>query len=76
MTLIPKIIKNENEYEKALERIKEIFDAAPGTPDFDEMELLVKLVEDYEKEKYPIDQPDPVSAIKFRIEQMGLKEQI
>ena len=43
MTLVPKIIKNENEYEKVLERIEEIFDAAPGTPDFDEMELLVKL---------------------------------
>lgn len=71
MAPIPKTIKNENEYEKALERIEEIFDVAPGTPDFDEMELLVKLVEDYEKEKYPIDQPDPISAIKFRMEQIG-----
>ena len=71
MTLVPKIIKNESEYEKALERIEEIFDATPGTPDFDEMESLVRLVEDYEKENYPIDQPDSISAIKFRIERVG-----
>lgn len=69
MTLIPKIIKNENEYEKALERIEEIFDAVPSTPDFDEMKLLVKLVEDYERENYPIDQPDLISVTKFRVDQ-------
>lgn len=69
----PKIIKSEEDYNIALNRIEEIFDAKPGAPEFDEMELLVKLVEIYEDEKYPISAPDPISAIKFRMEQQGLK---
>ena len=71
--MIPKIIKSEEDYNIALNRIEEIFDAKPGSPEFDEMELLVKLVEIYEDEKYPISVPDPISAIKFRMEQQGLK---
>ena len=71
--MIPKIIKSEDDYNIALNRIEEIFDAKPGSPEFDEMELLVKLVEIYEDEKYPISSPDPISAIKFRMEQQGLK---
>lgn len=71
--MIPKIIKSEDDYNIALNRIEEIFDAKPGSPEFDEMELLVKLVEIYEDEKYPISAPDPISAIKFRMEQQGLK---
>ena len=71
--MIPKIIKSEEDYNIALNRIEEIFDAKPGTPEFDEMELLVRLVEIYEDEKYPISAPDPISAIKFRMEQQGLK---
>ena len=73
MMITPKIIKSEEEYNTALNRIEEIFDAKPGTPEFDEMELLVRLVEIYEDEKYPISVPDPVGAIKFRMEQQGLK---
>ena len=69
----PKIIKSEEDYNIALNRIEEIFDAKSGSPEFDEMELLVKLVEIYEDEKYPISAPDPISAIKFRMEQQGLK---
>lgn len=69
----PKIIKSEEDYNIALNRIEEIFDAKLGSPEFDEMELLVKLVEIYEDEKYPISAPDPISAIKFRMEQQGLK---
>jgi len=69
----PKIIKSEEDYNIALNRIEEIFDAKPGSPEFDEMELLVKLVEIYEDEKYPISAPDPISAIKFRMEQQRLK---
>ena len=69
----PKIIKSEEDYNIALNRIEEIFDAKPGSPEFDEMELLVKLVEIYEDEKYPISAPDPISASKFRMEQQGLK---
>lgn len=66
------LLKTKNDYEQALSRIDEIFDAAPCTPDADELELLVALVELYEKEHYPIETPDPVSAIKFRMEQEGL----
>lgn len=67
-----KLIKTKKEYAQALSRIEEIFDAKPRTQEFDELELLVKLVEIYEEEKFPIDFPDPVSAIKFRMEQQGL----
>lgn len=69
----PKVIKTEEAYEEALSRIEEIFDSKPGTPEGDELELLVTLVELYEEEKYPIEAPDPISAIKFRMEQQGLK---
>ena len=59
-----KLIKTKDDYEKILKRIDEIFDSKPGTPEFDELELLVKLVEIYEDEKYPMDLPSPVAAIK------------
>lgn len=72
--MIPKIIKNEAEYNLALARIDEIMDADPGTPEGDELELLLTLVELYEKEVHPIDLPDPIEAIKFRMEQAGLKQ--
>ena len=69
----PKIIKTEAECQEALARVEEIFDATPGTGEGDELELLVHLIEHYEDEAYPIDLPDPISAIKFRMEQQGLK---
>ena len=68
-----KLIKTPEEHEKVLKRIEELFDAEPDTPEGDELELLVTLLELYEKEKYPISSPDPISAIKFRMEQQGLK---
>lgn len=64
-----KRIKNETEYKKDLKRIDELFDAEQDTPEADELELLVALVELYEKEHFPIESPDPVEAIKFRMEQ-------
>lgn len=67
-----KLLKTEEDYKAALARIDELFDSRPGTPEADEMELLVALVEIYEKEHYPIDSPDPIAAIKFRMEQEGL----
>ena len=67
-----KLIKTKKDYNKALKRIEELFDAKSGTPEADELELLVALVELYEKEHFPIEAPDPVSAIKFRMEQEGL----
>lgn len=68
-----KLIKTEEENEAALKRLDEIFDAEPGTPEGDEAELLTALIEMYEKKAYPIDLPDPIEAIKFRMEQQGLK---
>lgn len=53
-------------------RLDEIFDAKPGTPDGEEFELLVALIEAYERVAYPIDLPDPIEAIRFRMEQAEL----
>lgn len=68
-----KPIKTENDCNAALERIDEIFNAEPGTPDEYELEILSILVEKYEDEHYPMDPPDPIEAIKFRMEQIGMK---
>ena len=66
-----KIIKTESEYKNALTKLEKIFNAKPNTPKGDELELLSLLIEKYEQDKYPIDMPDPIEAIKFRMEQMG-----
>ena len=71
--MMPKMIKNEADYEAALATISTLMDAQPGTPEADELELHVTLVELYEKKAHPIGRPDPIEAIKFRMEQMGLK---
>ena len=64
--MIPKIIKTEKDYDSALARINVLMDADPGTSKGDELDLLVTLVELYEKAKHPIDMPDPVEALKLR----------
>ena len=66
-----KPIKTKKDYEEALARLEVIFDAKKGTRDGDELELLGMLVDNYENEKFPIGFPDPVEAIKFRMEQLG-----
>jgi HTH-type transcriptional regulator/antitoxin HigA len=66
-----KIIKTESEYKTALIKLEKLFNAKPNTAKGDELELLSLLIEKYEQEKYPIDMPDPIEAIKFRMEQMG-----
>lgn len=68
----PKIIKNESEYEAALEKIEQLMDLPDNSPDKEDLELFALLVEEYEKKHYPIDYPDPVEAILFRMEQQGL----
>ena len=73
-TFHPKVIKTTEEHDQALARIEELFSAKPGTPEGDELELLVLLVETYEAEKFPIELPDPIEAIRFRMEQMNLKQ--
>jgi len=69
----PKLIKTESNYFEALTRIDELFSAAPETPEADELELWVHLVKEYEDKHYAIPMPDPISAIKFRMEQQGLQ---
>ena len=67
-----KPIRTEKDYEDALARIEEIFDAEPDTPEGDELEILASLVETYENKNYPIGLPDPIEAIKIRMEDLGL----
>ena len=69
----PKVIKTEAEYKAALACIDKIFDAKPGTVKGDELELLLLLVEKYEETEFPIALPDPIAAIRFRMEQDQLK---
>jgi HTH-type transcriptional regulator / antitoxin HigA len=64
-------ITTEKEYKEALTRIEELFDILPGDPNEDEFDLLCMLVKNYEDENYKIDPPEPMEAIKFRMEQIG-----
>lgn len=67
-------IRTEDDYKAALREVSAFFDSepTPGTPDGDRFEILLTLVEAYESKHYPIDLPDPIEAIKFRMEQAGL----
>jgi HTH-type transcriptional regulator/antitoxin HigA len=67
-----KVIKNGREYKIALDAVQSLWKARPGTSEGDKLELLTALVEDYEEKKYAILPPDPIEAIKFRMEQEGL----
>ena len=69
-----KPIRTKKDYEQALERLELIFDAKKGTDKGDDLEILRMLIENYENEKFPIDFPDPVEAIKFRMEQLGYNQ--
>ena len=69
----PKVIKTEAEYDAVMSRIEEIFHAGPGTPEGDELELLAMLAEQYEDIAYPVDIPDPLAVIRFRMDQAGLR---
>lgn len=71
MTIKP--IKTERDYRMALKEIERLWDAKPNTPKGDRLEVLVTLVEAYEQKHYKVEPPDPVEAIKFRMEQLGLK---
>ena len=67
-----KAIKTENDYNQALKRLDEIFHAPADSKEGDEAEVLTILIEKYEDEHYPIEAPDPIEAIKFRMEQMDM----
>jgi HTH-type transcriptional regulator / antitoxin HigA len=69
-----KLIKTETDYRKALVRLDEIFDAKIGTPESDEADVLGLLIDEYEKKNYVIEAPDPIEAIKIRMEEMRLKQ--
>jgi HTH-type transcriptional regulator/antitoxin HigA len=67
-----KPIRNDDDLRAAFQRLELVFQAPAGTPEEDEMEILVTLIEAYEHKHFPIGPADPVDAIKFRLEQQGL----
>lgn len=69
-----KPIKTEKDYQFALERLEEIFDAKLNSKEGDELEILSILIEKYESKHFPIEMPDPIEAIKFRMDQLGMKQ--
>jgi HTH-type transcriptional regulator/antitoxin HigA len=69
----PKVIKTEAEYEAALTHLDGLMDEATSPAKVEELELFAVLIESYEQECFPIDLPDPIEAIKFRMEQQGLE---
>jgi len=72
MTIKP--IKTEKDFQDSLKRLEVIFDSKRGTAEGDELEILSILIEKYENEKFPIGFPDPIEAIKYRMEQMGYNQ--
>lgn len=67
-----KPIRSEADYDAALAEVKRLWGAKSGTPDGDHLDILATLIDAYEAEHYPLDPPDPIEAIKFRMEQQGL----
>jgi len=69
-----KPIKTEADYRDSLKKLEFIFDAAIGSPESDEADILGLMIDEYEKKHYPIEAPDPIEAIKIRMEEMHLKQ--
>ena len=69
----PKIIQTPEEHDKALKHVETLMDADPGSPEEQELDLWTLLIERFEQERFPIDEPDPIEAIKFRMDQLGLR---
>jgi len=69
-----KPIKTQTDYLEALKRLDKIFDSLVGTPESDEADVLGVLIDEYEKKHYPIEAPDPIEAIKIRMEELKLKQ--
>jgi len=69
----PKVIRSEKEHRAALKRIEALWNSAKGSPGAEELDVWSTLVDSYEREHHPIEAPDPVDAIRFRMEQMGWK---
>jgi HTH-type transcriptional regulator/antitoxin HigA len=68
-----KLIKTKKDYEQALKRVESLWDAKPNSREGDELDVLATLIEKYENDNFPIEFPDPVEAIKFRMEQLGIE---
>jgi HTH-type transcriptional regulator / antitoxin HigA len=68
------LIKTEEDYQVALKRLEVIFDAKSGTLESDEADILGLIIDEYEKKHYPIEAPDPIEAIKIRMEELNLKQ--
>ena len=66
-----KPIRGEADYERALRRVEELWNSPEGSAESDELDILATLIEAYEQEHHPIELPDPIEAIKFRLEQKG-----
>jgi HTH-type transcriptional regulator/antitoxin HigA len=69
-----KPIKTESDYRIALKRLEDVFDAPMGSPDSDEADILGLMIDEFEKKRYPIEAPDPIEAIRIRMEEMHLKQ--
>ncbi len=69
-----KPIRSHDDLREALARIDQIIDAKEGTQEYDELDILSTLVEKFENEHCPVLPPDPIEAIKFRMDQLGLKQ--
>ena len=67
-------IKTEMDYERALARLEVIFDASPNSKEGDEAEILTVLINNYEDQYYPIEAPDPIEAIKIRMEELNIRQ--
>ena len=66
-----KPIRKEADHERALRRVEELWNSPEGSAESDELDILATLIEAYEQEHHPIELPDPIEAIKFRLEQKG-----
>jgi HTH-type transcriptional regulator/antitoxin HigA len=67
-----KPIRSEKDYEKSLAEVERLWGAKSGTPEGDRLDVLATLIDAYEARHYPMDPPDPIEAIKFRMDQQGL----
>ncbi|MHC1704366.1 MAG: type II toxin-antitoxin system HigA family antitoxin [Tenuifilaceae bacterium] len=72
MNIVP--LKTNKDYENALKRMELLFDAPAGTTESDEADILALVIDDYERKHFPIEAPDPIEAIKIRMEEMHLKQ--
>ncbi len=72
MAIELKPIRNTADYEAALAEVERLWGAKAGTPKGDRLDILATLIDAYEATRFPFDRPDPIDAIKFRMEQMGL----